>query len=379
MKRLLFISSRLEPNNKNGAYLASKRNFDNLSCIENLKIDKCIIKLDTKFHSKLLNIFFFNRLEGSTPYMEKKILLTIKENNYDFIFLDGSGFGYLTEKIKRIFPNIKIIVFCHDINYFLFSTVLNEIKKTKKFLEIKKVLVMYKHIINSVINEKKIFRNSDKIITFNKRDTKLLLEKYKYKADYEISMSFEKKEKDMYTKIFDEKTFNIIFAGVAGLLPNIMGIEFFIDNVLDEIESELYIIGKGMEKYKQEFENKSKKVHVLGTVDCLDEYYIDADAVISPIFSGGGMKIKTGEALSYWKTIFGTTEAFEGYELDYDKVGGLCNTSEEFIKKINNYIKWWKENNKPKFNKYSKNIFSEKYSYESSIKKFQEIFKNLEK
>ena len=132
-----------------------------------------------------------------------------------------------------------------------------------------------------------------------------------------------------------------------------------------------------MEKYKEKFEKMNSKVKVLGTVDSLDEYYLNADVVIAPIFSGGGMKVKTAEALSYGKTIFGTKEAFEGYEVDYDKIGGLCNTKEEFIEKINKYIKWWEENNKPKFNEYSKTIFKEKYSYESSLEKFKKLFREL--
>lgn len=379
MKKLLFISSRLNSSNKNGAYLASKRNFENLFSLNNLKVDKYIIFANEKLYSKIFNIFLFNRMEEITLNIEKEIISNIKEKKYDIIFLDGSGFGYLAEKIRKNFPKIRIVVFCHDINYFLFSSILKESKKTKKNLGIIKNLVMHKRIRNSFINEKKVFKNANIIITFNKRDTKLLLEKYNYMSNYEINMTFKVKKEKKVKKIFDKKSFNIIFVGVAALLPNIRGLEFFIDNVLGSIESNLYIIGKGMEKYKQEFENKSRKVKVLGTVDSLDEYYMDADAVISPIFSGGGMKIKTGEALSYWKTIFGTTEAFEGYELDYDKVGGLCDTAEEFIEKINTYIKWWEENNRPKFNEYSKNIFKERYSYDSSIKKFQDIFEKLEK
>ena len=381
MKRLLFITNRMIEGNKTGAYVASKRNYDILKKL-NINVEAYIVpNLNSKFKT-LYNTFFKNRLENMTSKEENKIVEKLKEENYDYIFLDGSCFGYLSHKIKKELPDIKIITFCHDINYFLYLSILKIHTKVNKvgFKFIYRYFYLLKSIINSVINERKVFLISDAIITFNKRDSALLLKKYGIKSTVEIPMSFENKDVSYVENRNNiNKKFKILFVGVAGHVPNIEGIRFFIDKVLNKLDIELEIIGKGMEKYRQEFEEKSKKVKILGTVDNLDEYYISADAVVSPIFSGGGMKIKTGEALSYWKTIFGTTEAFEGYELDYDKVGGLCNTSEEFIKKINNYIKWWKENNKPKFNKYSKNIFSKKYSYESSIKKFQEIFKNLEK
>ncbi len=39
------------------------------------------------------------------------------------------------------------------------------------------------------------------------------------------------------------------------------------------------------------------------------------DYIISPIFVGGGMKVKTCEALMYGKNIIGTSESFEGYDI----------------------------------------------------------------
>ncbi len=380
MKKLLFITNRMIEGNKTGAYIASKRNYNILKRM-NINIEVYIIPNLKSNIKKIDNILLKNRLENITPKEENKILDKLKKENYNIVFLDGSCFGYLSSNIKKRLPNIRIIAFCHDINYFLYLSILKVYAKMNKidFKFIYKYFYLLKLIINSEINEKKVFLTSDAIITFNKRDSALLLKKYGIKSTVEIPMSFENKDIN-YTENQNNtnRKFKLLFVGVAGHIPNIEGIRFFIDEVLNKINVELEIIGKGMEKYKQEFENKNEKVKVLGTVDSLDEYYISADAVISPIFSGGGMKIKTGEALSYWKTIFGTIEAFEGYELDYDKIGGLCDTADEFTEKINTYIKWWEENNRPKFNEYSKNIFKEKYSYDSSIKKFQDIFEKLE-
>lgn len=46
------------------------------------------------------------------------------------------------------------------------------------------------------------------------------------------------------------------------------------------------------------------------------------------------MKIKTCEGLMFGKNILGTSKAFEGYDLNYCKVGAVCNTKEEFIESI---------------------------------------------
>ena len=94
------------------------------------------------------------------------------------------------------------------------------------------------------------------------------------------------------------------------------------------------------------------------TVESLDEFYYNADFVISPIFEGSGMKTKTAEALMFGKTIFGTKEAFEGYSFDYGKVGCLCNNAEDFICAIDNY-----NLTKFRFNDYSRNMYLRNYSF----------------
>lgn len=375
-KQILFITSRLTID-KSGGYLGSKRNLENLQYIFGKKLD--IFNIKSTNLKRVINIVFFKRLELISLSTEKQILSKIKKNNYKMVFLDNSGYGYLCEKIKLKFPSIKIITFCHDINVCLFSSILEEYKKDRN--GIKKVLRMSKLYFekrNAKLNEIKTFKYSDIIITLNSRDSQLLRKIYKRDSNAELGVTLKNNNNQLYKKSKEEKL-KILFVGTASLKANVTGIEFFIDKVLKCLTNiELNIVGKGFEKYKENFENKNKNINVIGTVERLDQHYIDNDIIIAPIFAGGGMKVKTAEALSYGKTIFGTKEAFEGYEVDYKKVGGLCNTAEEFIEAITEYIEWWKNNDKPTFNEYSYQIFKEKYSYEASMKKFEEIFKKLE-
>ena len=129
----------------------------------------------------------------------------------------------------------------------------------------------------------------------------------------------------------------------------------------------LEIIGRGTSEWLNESIFKHKKIKIYGEVENLDYYYINADAVVIPIFIGGGMKTKTAEALMYGKHIFATQEAFEGYDIDYNKVGALCNTAEEFINKINLFSK----SNYRKYNSYSREIFLKNYDEKINRKKFK--------
>lgn len=375
MKKVLYISNRTHPKNKNGAYHVAQRNCEQLQEIFDNKIEKYLIK-EKSIVNKIIDTFIFKRLEKISPKMEREILDILSKEEFGYIFFESSSFGYCSEKIRKKYPNIKIITFFHDINYSLWHSLYLESKKNKKNLLT--TIKLKQFMKNSIINEKKICKISDKIITLNKRDSDLLKEIYSVNSDKEIGVTFPIRKILKEENKIGNKEFKLLFVGVGTFLPNIQGIEFFIKNVIPYINAKLEIVGKNTELNKEKWEGLNSKVEVKGTVDSLDNYYNEANAVIAPIFIGGGMKVKTAEALSYGKTIFGTTEAFEGYEIDYKKVGGLCDTAEEFIQTINNYIEWWKNNDKPTFNKYSYQVFKEKYSYEASLKSFKEIFEELE-
>ena len=112
---------------------------------------------------------------------------------------------------------------------------------------------------------------------------------------------------------------------------------------------------------------KSKKIIIIGEVDDLTEYYMSASAVVCPIFLGDGMKTKTAEAMMYGKTIFASSEALEGYEVDNVKNIYKCNTENEFIDRINEYFI---KGEGKLFNKNIREKFISKYEFDSKYNEF---------
>lgn len=159
-------------------------------------------------------------------------------------------------------------------------------------------------------------------------------------------------------------TLEILFLG-GYYLPNVKGIMWFVNRVLPLLKNvHLSIAGREMEKLLDE-QTFPDNVSVLGRVENLSRVYNMADVVISPIFEGGGMKVKVAEAMGYGKMIIGTDESYEGYaeninEADWNKYFFRANTPEEFMSAINsirnNQIELSKYNNRVRF------IYEEKYS-----------------
>lgn len=365
--RALYIGNEIKNNPINGGEYINYRNFKLLNEIfgEN-DLDKIEMKtIGEKIRSErlyykinLLYNIFLNYMAGLDSNKEKKILEYIEKNKFDIIFLGSSQFGRLAYKIKMLQYNLNVITFFHNIEYCYFKEFI-KIEGKSKFPLLKA----------AKYNEKKAVAYSDKVITLNSRDSKLLEKVYKRKSDLELPTSF--------IDIFDKTKINLsntdspmklLFVG-SGFFANYEGIKWFIYNVLPYISANLTIVGKGMEKYKDELDSRS--VNVVGTVETLDDYYYNSDIIISPIFSGGGMKTKTAEALMYGKIIFGTQESFEGYNLDYGKIGEICNTAEDFINKINT----WNNNGKIiKYNHISRVNFLERYSFQSSISRIKNLY-----
>ena len=361
MKKLLFIRYRKVKNILEGGEQCSQKNFNVLSELlgkENIttyyihddNIKKTIFDKLSGIYWMLRNYFF-----GINVKKVKEIIQLASD--FDYVFIDRSIFGIIAKKLRRTNYKGQIITFFHNVEKIYFAS------KIKKWLPWRSFVLKC-----ADVNDRYSCLYSDKIIALNKRDEQELLNRYQRKADVLIPIAF----KDIYYQKNDQgqmthNTPKCLFVG-AYFPSNNEGIFWFIKHVFPQVNIHLTIVGKWMSQFKKKYPVPAT-VEVLSDVPDLKPYIENADIVILPIFSGSGMKVKTCESLMYGKNILATSEAFEGYDLDYDKVGGLCNTKEEFIGKITDFI----ENPRPVFNQYARQQFLENYSEEAVVGKFEKI------
>lgn len=269
-------------------------------------------------------------------------------------FFNGSLYGVLVELSKR--NGVKSIVFYHNIeaNYY----------KARYLLKKDLFSIVFYWYVKK--NELLSTLNADVRIVLNERDGKEL--KKVYAKDFDlilpISMPLQNVKK---TKSAENRY--CLFVG-SNFFANQYGCIWFIEKVVPHISFPVYFVGTICDFLKQKY-TSIPNVYYLGFVDDLDAVYDSASFIISPIFSGSGMKTKTIEALSYGKYILGTSEAFVGIEADYEELGGLCNDNTSFINKINT---WDKTSN---FNTYSYNLFLNNYTDEVVEEKLKNCLYSL--
>lgn len=364
--KILFISDMIAEKNTGGAIL-SLQHLETIKTIFGEKNVKSIIICENKERFALddnkFEVYFsyknkFNMIKNSInlnyPLMnnkiEKRIMEIITMEKIDVVFFDNSMYGNTIKKIKHKFKDIKVVTFFHDIKKDLFKQHLNNYG-----------IKFYPKYITGIYNENKSVKYSDKTIVLSRREKSLFEQIYNQTPNEIIPIySKDKYLNDSESREVIKK--RALFVG-GYYYPNVKGIKWFIENVVEELDIELDIVGYNMEKLRYEISND--KVNIIGSVDNVRPFYERASFIVAPIFEGGGMKTKVAEALMYGKVILGTDEAFEGYDFDKKEYAFICNKKEDFINVINNQLNY----EKIKANKDDiRNIYLDNYS-ENAIKK----------
>jgi hypothetical protein len=298
--------------------------------------------------------FFFPPI---TKKDERVLNHLIAEEKYSLVFYDNSLFGKLAEKINEK-HKIKSIAFFHNL----------EIDYVRVRFGANPKVYLYRLL--ALLNEAPMAKIADKLVALNKRDANLIREYYGRAPDRIVPITFSSpfssvQLSERYRGIRNKAPLTCLFIGSLGR-SKLEGIKWFVENVAPSLNGTVKIVGKGFDTVRQELQGNN--VEVLGYIEDLSEEYLNADCVIVPILSGAGMKVKVAEALMYGKTVFGTTEAFEGYDIDFEKIGGVCDSTNEFISRINRFFR-----SPMKYNSFSRHEFDKKFSHSVALKTFEEL------
>lgn len=351
--KVLYLSTWLGDNGLSGVTQCYNQNYNALCKIYG--INNVTRLRVSEYYNKSIHVKLYNEIK---QLLYKKKILNKKEiiesvKAVDLIFIDKSTLGYLIKLIRKVNKKIPIIVFFHNCEYYYVSQLYSE----KSFIKRWKAVRWIKY------NESMALKYASCNICLNKRDYNDIANIYKIKPDAIIPIYIKDilSEKDFDSTTITNKTPLCTFLG-SSFFANMHGIKWFLNNVYPYVNIRLRIIGKGMGILNNEI--KDPNIQVLDSVKDIKSYMLESDFMLYPIFKGSGMKVKTCEALMYGKNIIGTKEAFEGYDLEFDKVGGCCNTAEEFISFINgiNSCHIYK-----KYNSYSREKFLNNFSESATL------------
>lgn len=323
----------------------------------------CYYVHDIHRHRSLLSrfratwLFSMGYFNGLTPKKVQKIIR--RSAGYDYVFITNSIFGLVAKALKQAGYQGRILSFFHNVESIYYES------RVPKRLPLRKLIIDC-----AARNDRYALRYSDTVIGLCERDSQILKRLYGKGFDVLAPISFADKCKNHHfdTEALTHSRPRCMFIG-SNFPANANGVLWFVREVLPHVDIDFTIVGQDMDKL-QSGNPCLQGIAVHSDVPDLTPYWEQADFMIFPIFDGSGMKVKTCEALMYGKNILGTTESFEGYDIDPNQCGRLCNTAEEYITALQEFTQ------RPihRYNPYTRNCFLQHYSESSTVHIFKQIY-----
>ncbi len=322
MPKLMLVASRVDEGPAGGRALLSRLIQ---RCLERLLGEDLVVhELDPAASKPLSRIAgMCGYIDGLTPTRLDCIIEAARAVNVERIIIDGSNRGVLAAAIRKRLPHVEILTFFHNVEGRFFW---GSLKRQRSVHALGVLLANY-------FAERAAVRHSDRLIVLSARDSDTLARLYRRRATDILPLAMEDRYfPDSHIGELPDATPFLLFVGGA-FYANQDGITWFVEHVVPKIDIRTCIVGHGMETLRSRLE-RAGKVEVIGPVDRLQDWYLNARAVIAPIFDGSGMKTKVAEALMFGKKIAGTSEAFSGYEDVADNAGWVCDTRDDFVSAI---------------------------------------------
>lgn len=307
----LLLADLARENSIDLIYYKYKDDAEYMPASDNIKVLKVLenstwIKLwNYANHPSVHPIFAIRFNRNLLTFLKKKI----EERNYDLVYLDHSQMFLYGKYLK----DIPKILMAHDVMAQRYERQGNA--------------MMRKLVLKSEGDLMRIPNST--VFSFSEKDQNII--KRLYGIDSEVTHFFLDEMVVNATPTKIEK--RLVFFGKWKRADNYDGLVWFFENVYPLLDKDfkISIIGGWLpEDFKQKYVDD--RVEYLGFVDNPYTLIANSIAVLSPLFSGAGVKVKVVESLACGTPVIGNDIAFEGI------TGG---TTDFMLKAdvVNDYIK----------------------------------------
>lgn len=272
----------------------------------------------SRFHTKLFN----DTLEQ-----------VLDQGEYDVIQMESL---FMTPYLDTIRKKSKARIFLrsHNVEFLIWQRLAASEKSSLKKFYLGLLSMRLKKYESSVINK------LDGIIALTDEDKQLYLQ---MGCRVPIQVSPIGVDTEKYT-VSNKRgpSLQVVHLGSMDWMPNIEGVEWFIQQVYPKLLRELphvsiFLAGKNMPD--SIFKMSNTNLHVDGRIDDAKSYLLDKQIMIVPLLSGGGMRVKIIEGMAMGKTIISTSIGAEGIKCENGKNILIADSPDEFCMAIVNCIR----------------------------------------
>jgi glycosyltransferase involved in cell wall biosynthesis len=183
--------------------------------------------------------------------------------------------------------------------------------------------------------EPEIVRQVDTVVVFTDRDRTAIRNLGQKTPMVQIALGTEVPE--CTTTPATQDSLNLLFIGNFKHPPNLDAADRLINSVFPQVQSKfsgarLFIVGAHLPA--NVLQNANPNVVTTGYVSDVTPYLERASLVVIPLRLGGGMRVKTLEALAAGKAIVASARAVEGLDVINGQHLVLAESDEEFVETI---------------------------------------------
>ncbi len=356
MSNILFLTNLSPFPGNSGGTINTRRVLDGLIS-KGHSITLCFLEVNENNENDIYKKEYNNKLKGF------------------FVFNNSNNRRTIGNFIKSIFYNIPLIVFRNrnvELSEFILNLLLKETidviycdhLEMFQYVPIsfyKKTIFMdhnaehmiwkrYSEQLNNIVLKIAVSLEAKRICKYEKMacdsarwvlaadDDVEILKKYsKENSQFVITNHLGNEELLLLPDIKkNTENLRILYVGTLTWTANINGINWFIREILPDVESRISnvqfdVVGKytNIDAFEQR-----DNVHYHGFVDDLEPFYSDSVVFVCPLLFGSGTKIKLINALYRGIPVVTTSIGAESIELDDGKIGFIADEPQKFAQDI---------------------------------------------
>ena len=326
---------------------------------------------EIRFTKALYNLIFSQEPYNGTRFIssrfESKLTEILKENKYDIVQIEGPYMGYYIPIIRK-YSKARIAIRAHNVEHQIWAR--------KSANEPNIVTSQYLAMLSKRIkkHESKILNSADLLVAISEKDQKLLLKLNPGIRSIVIPAGVDS---DNYPESQDPEYPSLFFIGSLDWMPNQEGLIWFLENVWPEVQKsslvKFHIAGRNAPGWMEK-KIRTKDVIFHGEIEDAHEFMNKYAIMISPIFSGSGIRIKILEAMMMGKVVISTRMGSEGISYTHGENILLADDPSTFAKFIIDY-----STNRKKYDriaKSSRNFILENFNNKNFCISLKEFYRN---
>ncbi len=259
--------------------------------------------------------------------MQNRLSEILKTETFDLIQLETIYMAPYLHCI-RAHSSAPVVLRAHNIEHLIWKRVADSSRNpVKKFY--------LNHLARTLENyEMRIVNEFNGIATITSRDANFFRDHDCNVPMTDITFGVNQQWLDRCKGEKAPKELSFFHIGSMDWIPNQEGLKWFLEEVWDDFASKnpgikFYLAGRNMPEWL--LHRKQKGLEVVGEVDDAMDFICSHSAMIVPLLSGSGIRIKIIEALACSRAVITTEIGAEGIQYTHGENILIANTPEEFL------------------------------------------------